>query len=62
MMLLLPQNSAILFVWQRNLRAGYYAPFPSDHNVLAVAGCLFLIEWLQSGRILQNARNRYANA
>lgn len=49
MLLVLPQKGAILLVWLRNLQAGWYAPFPSDHNVLSVAGFLALVELAQTG-------------
>lgn len=49
MLLVLPQNAAILLVWLRNLQAGWYAPFPSDHNVLAVLGYVGLVELAQTG-------------
>ena len=49
MLLVLPQNGAILIVWLRNLQAGWYAPFPSDHNVLAIAGYLGIVELAQTG-------------
>ncbi|KAH8930136.1 PGAP1-domain-containing protein [Atractiella rhizophila] len=44
MFLLLPLTSTILLVWTRNLLAGWYAPFSSDHNVLQVLGFLVLLE------------------
>ena len=56
MLLLLPQNGAILLVWSRNLLAGWYAPFPSDHNVLAILGYLLLVEHGQTGKILRHSR------
>ena len=55
MLLLLPQNGAILLVWSRNLLAGWFAPFPSDHNVLAIAGYLLLVEYGQTGKILRHS-------
>ena len=56
MLLLLPQNGAILLVWSRNLLAGWYAPFPSDHNVLAILGYLLLVEHGQTGKILRHGK------
>ena len=41
---LLPINGAVLVIWARNLLAGWYAPFSSDHNPLAVAGFLAFAE------------------
>lgn len=56
MLLLLPQNGAILLVWSRNLLAGWYAPFPSDHNVFAILGYLLLVEHGQTGKVLRYSK------
>jgi hypothetical protein len=56
---LLPQNGAILIVWLRNLQVGWWWPFPSDHNLLAIIGPLMLVEHLRSGKGLEIPPNKY---
>lgn len=50
MLCILPHNGVILLVWLRNLQAGWWAPFASDHNVFSIVGSLHMVEYLQSGR------------
>lgn len=56
---LLPSNGAILLVWLRNLQAGWWRPFPSDHNVFAILGVVLLVEHLGSGRDLRPPPNKW---
>jgi len=58
MLSLLPINGAILVVWIRNLSAGWFAPFSSDHNILKVGGILLWLEYAHSGKRLERRIKR----
>jgi GPI inositol-deacylase len=49
MLTVLPMNASILLVWVRNMMAGWWAPFSSDHNVLNVLGFVVWYETFRTG-------------
>ncbi|CAG8493732.1 2131_t:CDS:2 [Paraglomus occultum] len=56
--ILLPFNVPALMVWSRNLAVHWYAPFSSDHSILAIAPVIFYVEIMNSGKMLPRTSGR----
>ncbi|OZJ02805.1 hypothetical protein BZG36_04273 [Bifiguratus adelaidae] len=49
---LLPFTVPVLMVWIRNLSVHWFAPFSSDHNILAIGPFMMFVELLTVGKTL----------
>ncbi|OAL47533.1 GPI inositol-deacylase-like protein [Pyrenochaeta sp. DS3sAY3a] len=56
MLWILPINIPVLVVWVRNLTIPWLTPFSPQHNIISIMPFVFLVETLNTGRMIPRAR------